>query len=398
MKVVQIGAAYVGAQKEIEYAIHKFLIDNGICSTILYCVGNSNEGNIIRCETKIESLLRRFLVKMCGKHPVFGMASTIRIIKKIKHFEPDVVHLHVLHHNFIDYPLLFRYLIKKQIPVVYTMHDMWAFTGGCYHYSNYNCNGFLKYCRGCTNRDIDCNCKSTNKKLEEKKYFYAHLKNIAFVSVSDWVNSELEKSFLRKYCHKTIWNAYQLPTDFQILQTRNKVNQKKRIVGVANNWDKRKGFFDFLLLAEKLGNDYEVILIGNISDSIKKDIPQNVIFLGIISDKKELLRQYAAADLHVSMSCEETFGLTFIEAAAVGTRSIGFNLTAIPYVLNKIGGIVVQNHNVKEMVNTIKDFFEKSDSYKLTNKEVQNAKDFFCISKMAGEYFDIYKSALEGKC
>ena len=90
------------------------------------------------------------------------------------------------------------------------------------------------------------------------------------------------------------------------------------------------------------------------------------------------------------MSVEETFGLTFIEAAMVGTRSMGYNLTAIPQVLRKINGVVVETFSVGSMYNAVKDYFCTYGHEKMSEEEINRIKHIFSVSTMTEEYLRVY--------
>lgn len=117
LRVLQLSAAYIGAQKQIEDAIHMELKQRGIASKVLYLVGDSNDPDYIQCESRIENLFRRAAFKYITKSHVFSRVQTKRIIKMISAFKPDIFHIHTIHHGYIDYPLLFDYLNENNIGI-----------------------------------------------------------------------------------------------------------------------------------------------------------------------------------------------------------------------------------------------------------------------------------------
>ena len=356
---MQIGAAFVGAQEKIESGIHKQLLNKGYDSVILYATGVSEVSGIIRYESKLLNLLRRGLIKIFGKNDIFASFSTMKLIKLLKKYNPDVVHLHVLHHNYVNYAMLLNYLAKKNIPVLFTMHDMWAFTGGCYHYTEMNCQNYKSECKVCPAKEqkLDCRVRSVEKNFKKKKKLFGKIKRIAFSTVSSWVYNQMDESFLNHYPRYLVRNAVSI----------DRLPEKKlvkdgifKIVGVASSWNEEKGIFRFLKLAESLGNGFEIILAGNVSNEIKQIAPSNITFVGMISNKVELSKIYDSSDLHVSLSYEETFGMTFVEAALCGIKSLGFNSTAISEILGMIDGFVVKSGDVDAVVEKI---FEISKNY-----------------------------------
>ena len=387
MNILQIGVAYVGAQKEIEYSIHKHLLKNGHQSYILYAQGNSIEDNIIKYENCFENLLIR---KYVSKSPRCAFFSTLKVIYYIKRFKPDLVHLHVLHHGYVDYILLLRYLAKVKIPVVYTAHDMWLNTGGCYYYTKANCNAFQESCKNCplSSELIDCATKHTEKYLKIKKELVSKLHKFSVVSVSEWVQNEIKRSFLSIYPMYCIPNAIK---DEEYI-TAEKKHDRFTIIGVAACWDDRKGLKRFIELAEKVCDYADILLIGDVPENCI--VPSNVKLYGRIDDKQALFKLYSSSDLHVSLSFEETFGLTFIEAALNGIKSIGFSSTAIPYVLNKTFGYIAESCTVTEVADIIKNLSADRSECCLSKNQIEIVKDTFSSEKMAVQYTEVYKNLL----
>lgn len=396
MRVLQIGGTYVGAQRIIEGETHRWLIKNGHESRVLYAIGEPDDENTVCYETRPENLSRRLLSKVFGNTPCYARPQTRRIIRYIKEWKPDVVHLHVLHHGYADYIFLLNFLAREQIPVVFTMHDMWEATGGCYYYSAQQCDGYKNGCCNCPAEPVTLDCKpsQTEKYFSVKKEIFKKLNNPCFVAVSPWVAEEAKQTALAAYPIYTIWNAVNYTETFH---SPKKTNDKFGIVGVAACWDKRKGIDRFLELAQLLGDGYEIRLVGEVSPDIKERVPKNIVFLGRVNDVAKLSALYAEADLHISMSFEETFGMTFIEAAFVGTKSLGFNKTAIPYVIEKVFGYVIDSNDVSDMVNTIHELNQHRENCKLNSEEMVAVRDFFSADRMAKSYYNVYERAIDKK-
>ena len=114
------------------------------------------------------------------------------------------------------------------------------------------------------------------------------------------------------------------------------------------------------------------------------------MFAGRISDRGELYRLYADADVHISMSTEETFGMTFVEAAFTGVRSIGFDSTAIPSVLNRVQGIIVPAGDMDVMEQTVRNMENSRGKGHLSREAMVEIKQFFSAERMAQQYENIY--------
>lgn len=390
MHVLQIGGTYVGAQKLIEGETHRWLMKNGCESHVLFAVGESDDRNVICYETHFENICRRALCKIFGNNPRFARWQTYRIIRYIKKWKPDVVHLHVLHHGYMDYILLLDYLAREKLPVVYTMHDMWAATGGCYYYSAQRCEKFQDGCRACEAdpATLDCSPNQTKKLLSVKKALFEKLDKLCFVSVSPWVEAEARRTILARYPICTVWNALASPLN---VDSSRQATGKFRILGVAACWDKRKGIDRFFELAQLLGDRFEIKLVGDVEETVKAKAPRNILFPGRVNDPAQLFALYAQADLHVSMSFEETFGMTFVEAALAGTKSMGFNKTAIPYVIEKVYGYVLKSDQVAEMADAIFVLSQHRENCKLNSEQMVAVRECFSSDKMARSYHAIYE-------
>ncbi len=389
MRILQIGATFVGAQKKIEYAVHKCAIEQGHESAVLYAIGESSEKDIVCYENKFDAIIRRGMRKIFGKNPKFALLSTLKLIRYIKKYKPDLVNIHIIHHGYLDYEKLLGYLAKTNIITIFTVHDMWFFTGGCYYYSVSGCDGFLKGCRKCPKEEneLDCKKRDVAKCFEKKVKLFRNLKKIGFVSVSPWVHSEINKSFLKDYPQFLVMNA----ADSVSIPPKTDKRQKFTIIGVANNWDERKGLGRFYSLGSQLLGVCDIILVGNISEQMKIGAPENIEFYGYANSAEELHKLYSLCDLHVSMSYEETFGLTFVEAALSGIRSMGFSSTAIPAVLKKTGGYVVSPCTVENAVEIIKDLVTKRETCVIDGDEYCEIRKYFSPDRMALEYAEIYK-------
>lgn len=378
----------MGAQKTIERSIHREWIARGHDSVVLYAVGVADEKGVLCYESAFTMLMRRLLRKVFGKDPRFSRLSTDRLIRRLRTIKPDLVHLHVLHNGYIDYERLFRFLSEQKIPVVYTVHDMWAFTGGCYYYTKEHCTRYQTGCQQCpasANR-LDNPVDKTALYYNVKKQLFSKLDKVQFIAVSEWVADEMKKSFLAEYPITVIDNGIDriIPA---INATRERDDEHIVMIGVAATWDERKGIDRILEMARLLGESYRFELVGYVSQDIKDAASDNVCFLGYISDKEKLLRAYARADLHISASLEETFGMTFVEAAFMGTRSVGYATTAVADTLRGVEGIAVTEMTARAMAEAIRSAVQKG-MLKLTQQEIERVVERYSSETMAKAYCD----------
>lgn len=397
MKIVQIGGALNGAQKVIEEAIHHRAIEKGHESYIFHAWGTSDESGIIKYENKIENIVTRALRKYVGKRSCYSALQTRRLIRNIESIHPDVIHLHVLHHGYTDYEMLFKYLVKAQIPVVYTMHDMWAFTGGCYHYHSMKCAGFQNGCTccPCLPGAVDTDQNKVANAWKIKRELITQLNNLHFVAVSSWVADEMKRSFLAPFPVHVIQNGVS-QNAHKILSNEVEQGGKVRVICVAASWTKEKGIDTLIELAGMMTDKVELLMVGGASDEIKKKAPTNMRFYGYCRDREQLRSLYGSATVHVSASQEETYGMTFVEAALAGTRSIGFASTAIGETLNGVHGIGITEFSAQALRNAILSVIFKQNG-KLSLEEIKDVAEKYSIESMTDKYMALYESIAHGE-
>ncbi len=404
MRIVQIGGTLVGAQKEIELSIHNYLKGIKQESIILYAIGDEyDDSNVIRYETKLESYVRRFLWKYYGHNDICAWIQTKRVIRLLKIYQPDIVHLHVIHHGYVCFPMLMKYLIRNKIKVVFTMHDMWSLTGGCYHYMSMGCNQYLAGCEKCPSeaKDFDSKRADTASLLRQKRSLFSQCEDIVFVGVSHWVEEQARKVFPAETKITSIYNAvspmdeaeFKAAAENPLIQEVQRMKAgRTALIGVAGSWTDKKGIYEFFELARILGEQYWIVLVGNASEKVRQEAPANITFLGYVSNRAVLWNLYQICDLHVSMSLEETFGMTFIEAAINGLMSAGFASTAIPEILLKVNGLIVEGHSVFAMAQKI--LSQKEKGYKLPQKTIADVCTQFSENTMALTYYNIYNELI----
>ena len=153
MKVMLINAVPYGSTGKIMFSISKLVKERG--GNVVAATGFSwHKAKLENYEiigNIFTKTLHMGLSRIFGNHGCYSTFSTNALIRKIKKFSPDIIHLHNVHGWYLNLSLLFKYLKECNIPVVWTLHDCWAFTGGCAHYAYCNCNRWLTGCGECCN-------------------------------------------------------------------------------------------------------------------------------------------------------------------------------------------------------------------------------------------------------
>ena len=306
-------------------------------------------------------------------------------ITKLKEYKnADIIHIHWLNQGFIKLGSLSK--INK--PLVWTMRDMWSFTGGS-HYTM----DFEKYEKSYISKII--------KNFKKKNYN----KNFHFIAVSDWLRNKAQKSStLKEYDIKRIYNNINT-NDFEIITKKQaksflKISTKKKIIlyGAQNPQSKRKGWSIFIRTLKKLDNTkYFLLIFGNFwsQESLDK-IGIEYKSLGFINDKKILNNTYSSADLFVASSIEDAWPKTFAEAMYCGTPVVCFDNTSISEIVDhKVNGYIVKNFDADLLKKGI-DWLSREIMKNSFNKNSSRIKiSNFSGDVIAKKYIKFYKKILK---
>jgi len=273
--------------------------------------------------------------------------ATRELIKRIEAIKPDIIHIHQLHGYYINSEVLFEYLSKINIPIVWTLHDCWPMTGHCTYFSNIDCNKWKLECHNCPkkkNYPSSIFLDRSQQNFHLKKALFTSINNLTIVAVSDWLKNIAKESFLVKNSIISIKNGVDInkfipSKDTGFIKQKYHLTNKFVILGVGTAWHAAKGLFDYYKLREKLSNDYAIVLVGLSSENINK-LPKGIIGILRTENIEELAQLYASADVVTSLSYQEAFGLTPVEGFACGTPAIVYNATATPELINPEIGII----------------------------------------------------------
>ncbi|MCR4565941.1 MAG: glycosyltransferase, partial [Bacteroidales bacterium] len=291
-----------------------------------------------------------------------GTKGLVRWLQKIG---PDVVHLHNLHINYLNYRILFDYLIMHHIPVVFTLHDCFSFTGLCSHYTVNQCHQWERECGPCpyfhSTTAESLLFDHSKRMFLEKKAYYSQLSSVAVVAVSQWLQKEAERSILAGPGHSitSIYNwvdvdLFKPASKEEIDAFRRKYQldeNTKYLLSVSQLWEKNQSRFkDAVQLAAALPNDYKLILVGHLAKG--SNLPASIIHIPYISGVAHLAVAYSSAEAYVHLSIEDSFGKVIAEAMACGTVPVVFNSTACAEITGPYG-VVCPPHDVAQLVRSL---------------------------------------------
>lgn len=354
MKVFAINAVPYGSTGKIMFSLSEMLLNKGDES--LCAVGFSwHKSNRDECRIVGNICTKTFhmyMSKFFGNHGCYSGHVTKRLIKEIKAFSPDVVHLHNIHGWYLNIPKLFEYLKESNVPVVWTLHDCWAFTGGCAHFTFCRCNKWLDGCGYCNNLNeypISSKKDKTRNMWRLKKECFSNLSNLTIVTPSKWLAELVNQSYLKEYSVRVINNGINLEV-FQPRSSAFRANygiskEQHLVLGVAMGWNERKGLDVFVDLAQRLPENYKIVLVGT-DDKTDNQLPDNIISIHRTQNQYELAEIYSAADVFVNPTREENYPTVNMESIACGTPVLTFRTGGSPEIPDETCGSVVDCDDV----------------------------------------------------
>ena len=395
MKVLFINMAYgAGSTGKIIADIMDMLKKNGNDVKALYGTGEqSHNADAVKVSGKLGYYFHNAASRLTDHAGLYSWAATRKMIREIKAFQPDLIHLHTLHGFYVNYEMLFRFLKEADIPVVWTLHDCWAFTGHCTHFSQAKCTQWQTECRDCKllRRYPQCYGRGdVRRNFLRKKRAFTGVKNLTITTPSRWLANQVSRSFLRDYPRTVIPNGIDrriFRPQSSGLRKKYRLEDKKIVLGAANVWNTRKGLPDMLTLADRLGSAYQVVLIG-LTERQLPDIPANVLGLLRTANQTELAQWYSAADVFVNPTYEETFGLTTVEAQACGTPVVVYQTDGCPETVAPGNGRLVPQGDMQALEDAVRDITNGS-----CRADPQRAAQFD-KDAVYQDYLELYENVL----
>lgn len=394
MKIALINTvAHTGSTGKITQALYQEIQKSGNEAILVYGRGE--------CPAEIQSykvgtiydffchVLCHFFTGMGG---FFSTGRTGRLIRYLEDEKPDLIHLHNIHGFYLNVELLFRYIKERQIPVVWTLHDCWSFTGHCAYFDYVECEKWQKGCHDCPQyrnaypyslfRDNTANA------YERKKKAFQGVASLVTVTPCEWLREKVEHSFLKEYQAEVIYNG--INTDVFYKEKDTKRQDKHVILGVANIWEKRKGLVYFEQALELLGEQYVGVLVG-VSDNQcrrlrKKFSKDKLRLIQHTKDVNELRKLYNEASVFVNPTLEDNFPTTNLEAMACGLPVVTFNTGGCAEAVKGTRSAVVSKKDVEALVRAIRSICEEDQM-----QDDSGYTKVFDNRTMLQEYMDLYR-------
>lgn len=351
MKILQINQNFnFGSTGKIMKEINDVSETNGNVGYMLAAYAMGASPNLYRTEfltNKIASRKNILFHRITGLSGYGKRLTTKSALKWIDKIQPDIIHIHNIHGDWINVKMLMTYLKSLHKPVVWTLHDCWSFTGRCSHFENLNCYQWHDGCEKCPNMTVYPRSyffDFSYKMWRDKKEWFSGFDKMTIVTPSYWLSSYVKQSYLKSYHVQVIHNGIDLDC-FNRRKTTSKylkeIGNRKVILGVASTWTPFKGLEDFCRLYEMISrHEYVIVLVGLNSSQIRS-LPSGMIGIGRTNNVEELVELYSNAFVFVNPTYQDNYPTVNLEAIACGTPVITYNTGgSVESVPSKVGLIV----------------------------------------------------------
>jgi len=357
----------------------------------------------------IEKIQLFYILKNKNSKFEFDSASVGKSFRKNHQIEEaDIIHMHWISQGLVSLEGLSE-LAAKGKPIVHTLHDMWAFTGGCFYAGE--CDHYMKSCGNCPFLKGDNADDVSHKIWLKKESIYKH-SNIKWVCPSKWLYNAAKESSLGQN-NEIFYIPYPVDTDKykpierqNILKGYNLDPDKFYILfGAHNISDKRKGL-DYIIEAledlksnnNEMIQNSELVLFGKCNDtSILNRLPIPFHYKGFIKDSNELIKLYNAADIFAMPSVDDNLPNMILESLACGTPVVSFDMGGIPDMISHDeNGFLADYRNPSSFATGLDYFFQNRGQMKIFSvKARQKAETEFSVKKVAKQYADLYNKIID---
>ena len=361
---------------------------------------NQSQSHIIKIGNKWSVKVHGFNSLLFDNHGLSSSTATKQLVGTIKGISPDIIHLHNIHGYYINYRVLFDFLSTLDVPVVWTLHDCWPFTGHCSYYSDVDCQKWQIRCENCAkihNYPKSFFVDRSERNYRIKKECFNAVSNLTLVPVSHWLENEVNKSFLSKHQVRCILNGVDIEQfrpyeNLDEIRSEYGLNGKRVLLGVATAWGPRKGWDDYIRLSGMLPSDYHIVMVG-VTEKQAKKLPSSILAIPRTESIEKLAQLYSLADVVLNLSDEESFGLTTAEGFACGTPSIVYNCTASPELITPETGFVLDKGDLNGVIKALQTITTRGKQC-YSEKCRERAVTLYDKNINYSQYIELYKELL----
>ncbi len=385
------------------YRLHQGLLKQKIDSKLLVGIVKTDSDRVtsVPQRTRVDNLVRRVTSRIGFNY--VDQISTFDISKHKFYQNADILNFHNLHTRYFNYLAIPK--LTKTKPAIFTLHDMWSFTGHCAY--SYDCDRWKIGCGKCPYPDSypAINLDNSHIEWKLKDWIYSKL-NLTIVTPSRWLTEQAQASMLIRFpIHHIPYGidttAYQ-PLDPLLCKTVLDIPKNKKVLlfGADSIKDNRKGG-DLLLkalqqLPQSLKAETILLTFGNGGEAITSELGMSTLSLGYISSDRLKSMAFSAADLFIFPTRADNLPLVLQESMACTTPMVSFKIGGVPdLVRHKITGYLAQPEDVEDFCNGIITLLADEE---LRQKMSENCRAIalaeYSLELQAKRYIELYEQVL----
>lgn len=410
MKILIVNTSDInGGAARAAYRLHKALLAQNVDSQMLVQTKTSDDSTVLTAISTVQKSINRFRPFLDSVPVRFYPQRTqtlfspswlpySTIVDKINEINPDIVHLHWINGGMMP----IEDLLRIKAPIVWSLHDMWPFTGGC-HYDEH-CGRYRESCGNCPVLGSNSTNDLSRKVWERKEKVFSQLPNMTIVGLSRWITESAKKSSL--FRDKKIITLPN-PIDTTVFAPQNKrtareiwnLPQDKKLIlfGAMNaTTDPRKGFHELKKALHLLdGNNIELVVFGSEKPTEHSSFNFTIHYVGNIHDDERLATLYSAADVMIVPSLQENLSNAIMESLACGTPVVAFDIGGNSDMIeHKINGYLANPYNTTDLANGIQWVLDAKNYDELCHNSREKVVQKFDRTQVVTSYIDLYVKVL----
>lgn len=394
-KILMINGSDYGSTGSISFNIIDYVIKSNEYDFALFVSNKKNHSPVsIKFTTnKFVNLINKISTKVDGGDGFKNYFDTKKLIKKIKIYNPDLIHLHSVHGHYINIEMLIKYANLKKIPIVWTLHDNWIATGRCAVIPD-TCSQLLNKCKVCKFKQIYPRTvfDFANKYYSKKEKLLQNVNNMIFVSPSIWNKNIVQQTILKEKDVIVINNGIDLnifkPTESNLRDVLN-IQNKFVILCAAYPWSNSKGLAIINEISSRLDERFKIVMLG-----LTKNIETNskILRFDRIKSAQEMAKYYSMADVFLTPTLGDNFPTVDMESLACGTPVISFDVGGTKEIVADNVGWVVKKGDIDTLEKCIYEAYESP----ISKSTCCNYAKRFDRDIMCQKYLDLYNKMIEG--
>jgi len=401
-----------GGAARAAYRLHRALLSEGVDSEMLVQNKSSDDFTVFGNTTKVQKVMAKLRptldslpIRLYKERTKTLFSSSwlpfSNIVDKINEINPDIVHLHWICNGMMR----IEDIARIKAPIVWSLHDNWAFTGGCH--IMWECDKYKENCGACPRLGSDNENDLSRKIWNRKQKVFSTLPDITIIGLSRWLEGCAKESSLLK--DKRVVNLPN-PIDTERFKLFDKQKSrelwslpqdKKLVLFGANSAisDINKGFVQLSEALHKLTDkNIEFVVFGSSEPQVSQDFGFKTHYLGHLHDDVSLVTLYSAVDVMIVPSLQENLSNAIMESLACGTPVVAFDIGGNGDMIEHMqNGYLATPYDVVDLSRGIQWVIENSFDNVLSISARKKIVEIFDAKVVVKKYIELYRQTVYEK-